>query len=566
MTDLGTLAGGAYSSAYGINDHGQVVGESNTASGENHAFLWTAENGMIDLGTLDGGIYSWASGINNQGQVVGFSYTSTWGERAFLWEDGVMTHLEPLAGTESGASAINNLGQIAGQSSTAGSFTHAVLWTPALNGPPVADPDNYSTNEDAVLNIAAPGVLDGDMDVDGDDLTAVLDTSTSNGGLTFSSDGSFSYTPDADYCGLDSFTYHANDGTADSNVATVSIEVVCVNDPPETSVDHDAVEVYEGETATNSGSFSDIDSDSISLSASAGTVLDDGNGTWSWSLGTTDGPAENQTVTITVDDGTDSSGVNFVLTVNNVAPTVETITVPVDPVAIGDQPVNTSATFSDPAGASDMPYTCTINYGDGSGDLAGIVSDNACTGPDHSYDEPGVYTVSASITDKDLASGSGEATEFIVIYDPDGGFVTGGGWIDSPEGAFTADPSLTGKANFGFVSKYKKGADTPTGNTEFLFKAGDLNFHSSDYDWLVVAGPQAKFKGIGTINGTGEYGFMLSAVDGQVNGGGGTDKFRIKIWDKATEAVVYDNQLGAEEDVEPTTALGGGSIVIHTRK
>ena len=61
----------------------------------------------------------------------------------------------------------------------------------------------------------------------------------------------------------------------------------------------------------------------------------------------------------------------------------------------------------------------------------------------------------------------------VVIYDPKGGFVTGGGWIDSPLDAYLYDPSLTGKATFGFVSKYLKGANAPTGQTEFQFKAGN---------------------------------------------------------------------------------------------
>jgi hypothetical protein len=106
-----------------------------------------------------------------------------------------------------------------------------------------------------------------------------------------------------------------------------------------------------------------------------------------------------------------------------------------------------------------------------------------------------------------------EYFRYVVVYDQDGGFVTGGGWINSPIEAYTADPTLEGKASFGFVSKYKKGADTPSGNTEFQFKAGDLNFHSNDYDWLVIAGAKAQYKGTGTINGAGSYGFKLFAID-----------------------------------------------------
>jgi hypothetical protein len=190
------------------------------------------------------------------------------------------------------------------------------------------------------------------------------------------------------------------------------------------------------------------------------------------------------------------------------------------------------------------------------------VSYNAC-GTTLNYTEPGVYTVKVIVTDKDGDSGMAEATEFIVIYQPEGGFVTGGGWIDSPDGAYVADPSLTGRANFGFVSKYKRGATVPDGNTELRFNAGDLNFHSSSYDWLVVAGQdRAKYKGIGTINGTGNYGFMLTAVD---NGNSG-DTLRIKIWDKDNaEAVVYDNQIGDDDNGYTGTVIGGGNIKVHKK-
>ena len=79
----------------------------------------------------------------------------------------------------------------------------------------------------------------------------------------------------------------------------------------------------------------------------------------------------------------------------------------------------------------------------------------------------------------------------------------------------------------------------------------------------MVAGARAQYKGSGTINGTGNYGFMLTAIDGDIKGGGGIDKFRIKIWDRNNGgAVVYDNQMGAGIDDNPTTALAG-SIVIH---
>jgi hypothetical protein len=167
----------------------------------------------------------------------------------------------------------------------------------------------------------------------------------------------------------------------------------------------------------------------------------------------------------------------------------------------------------------------------------------------------GVYDL--SIRGTDAAGNTGDATSIMfVVYDPSAGFVTGGGWIQSPVGAYVPDPTWVGKANFGFVSKYQKGANVPSGNTEFQFKTGNLNFRSTSYEWLVVNqnGSNAQFKGSGTINGSGVYKFMLWAGDGA------PDTFRIKIWSEGqygAEVVAYDNGFNQ--------AVGGGSIAIHTK-
>ncbi|MDL1979793.1 MAG: hypothetical protein LWX52_17215 [Deltaproteobacteria bacterium] len=87
---------------------------------------------------------------------------------------------------------------------------------------------------------------------------------------------------------------------------------------------------------------------------------------------------------------------------------------------------------------------------------------------------------------------------------------------------------------------------------------------SDTYQWLVVAGHKAKFKGDGAINGEGNYGFMITAVDEALTPSADVDLFRIKIWDKDNnDEVVYDNQMEDPEDADPTTEIGGGSIVIH---
>jgi len=99
------------------------------------------------------------------------------------------------------------------------------------NHDPVAVPESYETMEAHKLIVAAPGVLLNDFDVDGDLLTVVVppETDVSNGTLTLYTDGSFEYMPDLGFSGIDSFTYKANDGALDSNIVTVTIEVLQLN-------------------------------------------------------------------------------------------------------------------------------------------------------------------------------------------------------------------------------------------------------------------------------------------------------------------------------------------------
>src|SRR6185503_10459336 len=102
--------------------------------------------------------------------------------------------------------------------------------------------DAYAVNEDGSLSVAAAsGVLSNDGDVEGNALSAVLASGTSNGTLTLNADGSFSYTPNANFNGADSFSYRANDGTVDSNVVTVTLTVSAVNDAPVAAADAYAV-------------------------------------------------------------------------------------------------------------------------------------------------------------------------------------------------------------------------------------------------------------------------------------------------------------------------------------
>lgn len=250
------------------------------------------------------------------------------------------------------------------------------------------------------------------------------------------------------------------------------------------------------------------------------------------------------------------------VTVVNLPPQVGPITAPDTPMLINTS-ISVSAVFTDP-GVLDT-HTAVWDWGDGT-TSSGTVSETSGSGTvtdNHLYAETGVYTIKLMVTDND--GDSGEAIyEFIVIYDPSGGFVTGGGWIMSQAGwcqLNTVCANAQGKAHFGFVSKYQQGNNVPTGNTGFKFQAGNFDFESDSYEWLVVnmGGTNAQFKGSGTINGNlapngTEFKFMIWARDMDP---GGDDTFRIRIWyeDNGVEIVVYDN--GFDQPI------GGGNIRVQ---
>lgn len=270
-------------------------------------------------------------------------------------------------------------------------------------------------------------------------------------------------------------------------------------------------------------------------------------------------------VTLTVSDGQASSSCTATITVvDGAAPDITNVSTPLSPAAVNTA-ITTSASFTDDCDADD--HTAIWDWGDNSTSPGTLDQTNNTVTGSHTYTSAGVYTVSLTVTDAAGNSDQAVASEFVVIYDPDAGFVTGGGWIDSPAGAYINNPTLTGKASFGFVSKYKKGQTTPTGQTQFQFKTGNLNFHSDSYDWLVITNHKAMYKGDGTINNAGNYGFQLSAIDAALTPSTDDDLFRIRIWNKDNnDALVYDNQVNEDDPTaDPTTALGGGNIQIQSK-
>ncbi|MBI1375792.1 MAG: tandem-95 repeat protein, partial [Phycisphaera sp.] len=204
----------------------------------------------------------------------------------------------------------------------------------AVNDAPVATGDGYMVDEDNTLTVmAAGGVLNNDTDVDGDDLTAVLVDDVSHGSLTLNDDGSFTYTPTGNYNGEDSFTYKANDGTADSSTVTVSLTVNSVNDAPVATGDSYMVDednTLNGTTVL--ANDTDVESDVLSAllvtDVSHGSLTLNSDGTFTYT------PAGNY-------NGDDS----FTYKANDGADDSNTVTVSITVNAINDAPVATADSY-----------------------------------------------------------------------------------------------------------------------------------------------------------------------------------------------------------------------------
>jgi hypothetical protein len=299
------------------------------------------------------------------------------------------------------------------------------------NIPPVAVADSYSVNEDATLNVVAPGVLGNDTDADLDTLTAALDSNVSNGSaITLDPNGSFSYTPNGDYAGSDSFTYHANDGTDDSNIVTVTITVDPVNDAPSFSMggnqtvneDAGAQAVASFATGMSPGGGADEAGQVLTFNVTGNTnpalfavppainltytPADDANGSATIS------------VTLSDDGGTANGGVdtsapqNFDITVN----------------AVNDAPsftVGANQSVEENAGAQTVPAFAT-SISAGPADESGqALSFNVVNDNNGLFADQPVIDASGQLTYTPATDTTGSATVDVTLSD-DGGTANGG--------------------------------------------------------------------------------------------------------------------------------------------
>lgn len=185
---------------------------------------------------------------------------------------------------------------------------------------------------------------------------------------------------------------------------------------PEPGTDAGNTTGDEGSEQTNSGSFTDADGNSsVSITGSgAGVVTDNGDGTWSWAH--TPADEGSGTVTVTASDGEHTDAVDtFDWSADNVNPTVAAPDFSTASVDCRNAITLTGISFSDP-GVNDDPWTVSIDWGDGSTDDSYSTNDQGAQGTQtHTYDTPGTYTATVTVTDEDGGEASNTSSSSVTV-------------------------------------------------------------------------------------------------------------------------------------------------------
>ncbi|GAA2702171.1 PKD domain-containing protein [Micromonospora olivasterospora] len=393
-----------------------------------------------------------------------------------------------------------------------------------------------------------------------DAVTATVDYGDGTGAqpLPLGADRAFALSHGYAAAGTYTVTVTARDDDGGVGTARFTVTVRARNEAPHLEWMPPAATPAEGEPLSMPGSVTDPDGDPVTV------TVDYGDGTDPGPVEVRDGRfvldhtyAEDgeHIVTLRADDGrggTDSGTVRVV--VLNAAPRVR-IDAPTSGlvVPVGTE-VRLAGSFTD-AGRKD---THTARWLVDGAAVPGVVDERDGSGTVTAirrFTEPGVYPLQLTVTDDEGGSGStvdvGDAEAYVVVYDPDGGFVTGGVRLTVGDQ----------KASLGFVARYAKDATTPGGETQLAVRAAGLDLHSTSYEWLTVGSGRAQYRGAGTLGGRSGYAFLVSVVDGAVVGG--PDRIRVRVWEVATGTVVYDTQPGAPLTADPTTAIDGGNLVVH---
>ncbi|WNJ98798.1 cadherin-like domain-containing protein [Thalassospiraceae bacterium LMO-JJ14] len=497
-----------------------------------------------------------------------------------------------------------------------------------VNDGPVAGDDALSGTEDGTITFTAADLLGNDSDVDGDALSITGFDQPEHGAIVDNGDGTFTFTPDADWNGATDFTYTVSDGQGGTDTATVSITVDGVNDGPVAG--DDALSGTEDGTITFTaadllGNDSDVDGDALSITGfdqpEHGAIVDNGDGTFTFTPdadwnGATDftytvsdgqGGTDTATVSITVDgvndgpvagddalSGTEDGTITF--TAADLLGNDSDVDGDALSITGFDQPEhgaivdNGDGTFTftpdaDWNGATDFTYT--VSDGQGGEDTATVsitvdgVNDGPVAGDDAlSGTEDGTITFTAADLLGNDSDVDGDALSITGFDQPEHGAI-----VDNGDGTFTFTPDAdwNGATDFTYtVSDGQGGTDTATvsitvdgvndgpvagddalSGTEdgtITFTAADLLGNDSDVDGdaLSITGFDQPEHGAIVDNGDGTFTFTPDAdwngatdftytvSDGQ----GGTDTATVSITvDGVNDGpVAGDDALSGTED------------------
>lgn len=554
VRDLGTL-GGAEAYVRSLNDAGQVAGYSFTADGLQRAFRWSAPAGMVDLGTLPGMAASSATSINNQGQVVGFAEALLEPPRAFIWSEAAgLVDLGTLAGGAV-ANVINDSAIVAGYSDTADGSTHAFRWSAAGGMGDLGTLGNIDSYANLINNAGQIGGYSAIIDANGfnyhgfvwDQPSGMVDIGILSGlgsaALAMNAAGQVAGVSDTDPVYQHAIFWSREGGIVDlGTLGGTASRALGIN--------RDGVVV--GASNTPAG---DLDYRAFLWTRAQGMFdLNRRIRNAPPGLVVTGALAVSDSGTIVAE-----SNAGLVLLMPRAGGTDAPV---VGPIAAGGPVVaGTRAAFA--ADFTDRNRTDTHTalwfWGDDCTHTPGTVieKDGAGTASgDHLFCNAGVYPV--ALTVKDNTGLSATVSRDVVVLASTGAAVGGGGWFMSPQGAYRKQRIHAGRASFSFVSTV---ANQGAGPMTLKFHVADMVFRSARYESLSVAGSRVQYQGSGTINGKGDYKFVLAAVDGSTSKAIRNSRLRLKVWHvdarSKAEVVDYDNQPAART----LAAAGEGSVI-----
>jgi CSLREA domain-containing protein len=346
-------------------------------------------------------------------------------------------------------------------------------------------------------------------------------------------------------------------GSGTLTVAQYSADPIGTNSSPNTSA---------FSTAEGSGYFDVYVAPGSSFTSLTLDYCNTGGTTLYWWDGSVWGLVSNQTynpttgcITVTVTTTSSPSIAQLTGTVFGVGsgPAINSISVtPSATVARGSGAITLNASFTDAGGSG--PRTADITWGDGQVTNLTNVTGTTVTST-HTYSVVGSYAVTVKVS-RGTSFGTSTFSP-VVVFDPNTGSVKGSGWFNSPLGAYPSNPTFSDKVHFDFDVQYKKNETTPSGKGLSLTIPG-LKFEGIQFGWLIISGPQAQFNGAGSVNGVSGFDFIVTGLDGKIQGKKIPDKLRIRIWNHSTGQVVYDSQLNGPVNAPPTVALGGGEVSI----